>query len=103
MKTLLKIFFLGVLTALLTFAAMAKETPRAKPGYGKDKGFFIFKADRKLIGANVKILKSNGTVIAEQVLKKRKLVIDFNDIKSGSYTIRIVKDENIQEFTYYKE
>jgi hypothetical protein len=103
MKTLIKIIFLGVLTVLLTIAAMAEPAKPGKSGTGKDKGFFIFKADKNLIGARVKIIQANGAVIAEQVLTRRKLVIDFNDIRSGSYTIRIVKGEKIQEFSYYKQ
>jgi hypothetical protein len=102
MKTLIKIIFLGVLTALLTFAAMANENPRAKPGNGKNKGLFVFKADKKLIGATVRVTK-NGSLVAEQVLTKRKLVIDFKDIKSGSYVIHIIKGDDIQEFTYSKQ
>jgi hypothetical protein len=105
MKTLFKILFLGVITVLLTIAAMAKEKDpiRLKPLNSKDKNLFVFKADRDLIGAKVEILRENGSVIAEQVLTRRKLVIDFNDITSGFYTIRLVKGETIQELSYEKK
>jgi DNA-binding sugar fermentation-stimulating protein len=103
MKTLIKILALGVLTALLTFAATAKDHNRIKPDTEKDKGLFIFKADKKMIGAKVEIVQANGSVIAEQILTSRKLVIDFNDIRSGTYKIRIVKGEEMKEFSYSKE
>jgi len=105
MKTLFKILFLGVLSVLLTIAAMAKEVDpiRVKHVNEKDKNLFVFKADRELVGAKVEILEEDGHVIAEQVLTRRKLVIDFNDIKSGSYTIRLVKGETVQEVSYQKK
>src|SRR5690349_9461629 len=105
MKTLLKIIFLGVLSVLLTMAAMANTNDPVKQKHvsEKDKGLFVFKADRELIGAKVEILQENGGVIAEQVLSKRKLVIDFNEIRSGSYKIRISKGEKIKEFSYNKQ
>jgi hypothetical protein len=103
MKTLVKIFFLAALTVLLTMAAMAGE-PDAKVKHGneRDKNLFVFKADRKLVGAKVEILQSNGSMIAEQILERRKLVIDFNEMKSGSYTIRVVKGIHVKEFSYVK-
>jgi hypothetical protein len=105
MKTLIKILFLCVLTALLTFAAMAGPTSdggKFKLVSDKDKNLFVLKADKNLIGARVEIVQANGNVIAEQVLTRRKLVIDFHDIKKGAYTIRIAKGDRIQEFTYLK-
>src|SRR5688572_8788872 len=101
MKTLFKILFLGILSVLLTLAAMAAP-PRLKPAHEKDKNLFVFKADKAFVGAKVEIVQANGSVIAEQILKKRKLVIDFNDTKSGSYTIRLVKGKKIKELSYYK-
>ena len=105
MKTLFKILFLGVITVLLTMAAMAKEKDplRLRPLNDKDKNLFVFKADRDWVGAKVEILRENGSVIAEQVLTRRKLVIDFKDITSGSYTIRLVKGETVQELSYEKK
>jgi hypothetical protein len=105
MKTLIKIIFLGLLSVLLTIAATAKTNDPVKQKHvsEKDKGLFVFKADRELVGAKVEILRENGSVIAEQVLNRRKLVIDFNEIRSGSYTIRISKGEKIKEFNYYKQ
>ena len=102
MKTLIKILFLGVLTALLAIAATA-ETPReSKPGTEKEKNVFVVKADKDLLGAKVEIIQRNGKVIAEQVLKKRKLVIDFNESMSGYYMIRIMKGSNVKEYYYRK-
>jgi hypothetical protein len=103
MKTVVKIIFLAALTVLLSMAAMAGSPDvKTKVGHGKDKGLFVFKADRKLVGAKVEVLQSNGSMIAEQILQRRKLVIDFNDMKNGSYTIRVVKGTQTKEFSYTK-
>jgi hypothetical protein len=101
MKTVLKIIFLGVLTVLLTMAAMAHEpVVKAKPTNDKDRNLFVFKAEKKMIGAKVEIIQLNGGLIAEQILQTRKLVIDFDEMKSGTYIIRVVKGTQVKEFNY---
>jgi hypothetical protein len=103
MKTVVKIIFLGALTVLLSIAAMAKEpAKRWEPAGGKNKSMIIYKADKKLVGGKVEIL-SNGNLIAEQVLQKRKLLIDFESMRVGSYVIRITKGKSVTEFTYEKK
>jgi hypothetical protein len=103
MKTLLKIIALGLLTGLLTVAAMAKDPSVKLRPQDKDKNLFVFKADKAFIGAKVEVLQANGSMIAEQILQRRKLVIDFNEMRSGSYTIRVVKGTKVKEFNYVKD
>jgi hypothetical protein len=103
MKTLIKIFFLGVLTVLLSMAAMAKEAPKKWEPAGSKKNFIVYKADRKMIGGKVEILYANGHRVAEQVLAKRKVYIDFENMKLGSYIVRITKGDTVQEFTFDKK
>jgi hypothetical protein len=103
MKTVMKIFFLGVLTVLLSIAAMANEPAKKwEPAGGKNKSMIIYKADKKLVGGKVEIL-SNGNLVAEKVLQKRKLLIDFESMRVGSYVIRITKGNEVTEFTYEKK
>lgn len=103
MKTLIKIILLGVLTVLLSIAAMATE-PRQKvePAGTKNKNLIVWKADKKLVGGKVEILLSDGTKVAEQVLGRRRLYIDFENMNSGSYIVRISKGNLFQEFTFDK-
>src|SRR5688572_7126986 len=103
MKTLVKLIFLCALSVLLTIAAMAKEPVRKGDPETKDKSLFVLKADKKFIGARVEIVQPNGSIIAEQILQKRKMIIDFDDVKSGSYTIRLVKGDKRQEYTFDKK
>jgi hypothetical protein len=102
MKTLLKILFLGVLTALLAIAATASTPHENRPTTDKQKNVFVVKTNKSLVGAKVEIIQRNGKVIAEQVLKRRKLVIDFNESRSDFYMIRIKKGSNVKEYYYRK-
>ncbi|HYC87202.1 MAG TPA: hypothetical protein VEB86_18350 [Chryseosolibacter sp.] len=104
MKTLIKIIFLGVLTVLLSIAAMAKEPPkRSEPTGSKNKNFIVYKASKKLVGGRVEILQSNGDRVAEQTLQKRKLYMDCEHMKAGAYIVRITKGDLLQEFTFEKK
>ena len=69
----------------------------------KEKNLVVFKAQKKLIGASVEVIHSSGDVVTAQILAKRKMIIDFSDVKEGLYTIRISKGNNIQEFGYAKK
>jgi hypothetical protein len=103
MKTVVKVILFGALTVLLSIAAMANEpAKRWEPAGSKNKNLIIYKADRKFVGGKVEIL-SNGRLIGEQVLQKRKLLIDFDSMKLGSYVVRITKGELVTEFTYEKK
>lgn len=99
MKTFLKIIFLGVLTVLMAIAATAKDS-NTNPT--NEKHLFVVKTGKDMVGAKVEVVLANGHVIAEQVLKKRKLVIDFNESRSGYYTIRVIKGSRIREYYYQK-
>ena len=104
MRTLIKIIFAGVLTVLLSMAATAKEPVKKwEPAGSKNKNLIVYKADKKMIGGKVEILQANGVVLAEQILQKRKLLIDFNSMRLGEYTIRITKGDEVREFTFEKK
>jgi hypothetical protein len=99
-----KILILAVAFYLIMQSANATST---YAGSGtiriKDKTTFVFKTDKKFVGAIVQVVFENGDVIASKQLEKRKLVIDFNDVKPGAYTIRITKGKRVEEFYYEKE
>jgi hypothetical protein len=69
----------------------------------KYKNLFVFKAERKLIGAKVEVYSMNGDLVTTQRLHRRKMIIDFCDVKFGEYTIRITKGNQKQEFHYVKK
>jgi hypothetical protein len=75
---------------------VSNEGPRLK-------NVFIHKTSRKFLGATVEIIGSNGMVITSSQLQKRKLIIDFGDVRYGSYTIRLSKGNATEEFIYIKK
>ena len=58
---------------------------------------FIFKVDRKFRGADVEVSSGNGEVITQLKMEKRKLIIDFCDVKMGAYVIKVKKGDKTQE------
>ncbi len=92
-------------TLLLTSTAVfAENTPeKIDVVSSRYKNLFVFKAEKKFVGAIVEILSSNGEIVTAQRLQKRKMIIDFCDVKYGSYTIRVTKDKKVKEFQYVKK
>ena len=69
----------------------------------KEKNLFVFKAAKKFLGARVEVIHWNGEVVTAQILTKRKMIIDFSDVREGSYTVRISKGKQTEEFQYAKK
>ncbi|MBS1558553.1 MAG: hypothetical protein JST69_07465 [Bacteroidetes bacterium] len=68
----------------------------------KEKNLFGFKADKVWMRAQVEILAVNGDCIMCQTLTKHKMMINFRDVRPGTYTIRVSKGERTEEFQYTK-
>lgn len=69
-------------------------------GQTKNKSLFVYKTQRKFVGAMVEVYTSNGDLLTAQNLQKRKLIIDFGSAMKDTYTIRVVKGNDIREFQY---
>ena len=50
----------------------------------------------------VEVYTSDGDLLTAQNLQKRKLIIDFGSALKDTYTIRVVKGNDIREFQYIK-
>lgn len=104
MKKATKIFGICVVAVMLS----QPLTTLAK-GHGlfgtpsKYKNVFVCRAERKLEGAKVEVLYANGELLTAQTMHKRKLIIDFGDVRDGVYTIRVSKGNRVQEFHYNKK
>ena len=103
MKTIFKILVICVITILLSYAAMAEDTRGGWEPKSKNKNLFTVKADREFVGAKVEILDQNEELIAAQKLVKRKILIDFDDVRTGAYTIRITKGDRVKEYHFLKK
>jgi len=95
----------GLTLALMIFGtlAAAKAEDATHVIDSRYKNLFVFKADRKFKDAEVKIFYSNGDLIASQKLTKRKMTINFCDVKYGTYTIVLLKGNKSEIFEYIKK
>ena len=100
MKTLLAV---AVALMIVTTGKAAKPGDAIIIGQTKNKSLFVYKTQRKFVGAMVEIYTSNGELLTAQNLLKRKLIIDFGTVLRDTYTIRVVKGNDIQEFQYVKK
>ncbi len=99
LKTILLILLISSSAGIASFAATNPVDGKEV----KEKNLFVLKANKKLLGASVEVIHSNGDVVTAQILAKRKMIIDFSDVKEGSYTIRITKGKQQEEFQYSKK
>ncbi len=81
--------------------AGTKDTISIAPGKAKD--LFVYKTGRAFVGATIEIISGNGEVITSSQLQKRKLVVDFEAVTFGSYTIRLTKGDRKEEVLYIKK
>jgi len=65
---------------------------------------FVMKVNKDLFGGEVIVTYSTGEVVTNMTIKRKKMVIDFDKVKFGSYTIQVVKDGvEIEAFSFNKE
>ena len=99
MKTL---FAVVVALIIVTTGKAAKPEDAIIIGQTKNKSLFVYKTQRKFVGAMVEVYTSNGDLLTAQNLQKRKLIIDFGSVLQDTYTIRVVKGNDIREFQFIK-
>jgi hypothetical protein len=97
MKTLLAVV---VALMIVTTSKAAKPEDAIITGQTKNKSLFVYKTQRKFVGATVEVYTSNGDLLTAQNLQKRKLIIDFGTAIKDTYTIRVVKGAEIKEFQF---
>ena len=90
---------LPILGTLLS--ATPKEAHHAVTSYTQE-NIFVLKASRRYKGAEVEVLSSTGYLVTSRKLTKRKLIIDFKNVQTGSYLIRVKKGGMIEEFQFNK-
>lgn len=99
-----KIFLTAFVFLSLSFSVFAAPSgDNGGEDPEKSKSIFVFKAHKKFEGAKVDVLSPEGNVITSQKLQKRKMIIDFADVREGTYTIRLSKGGAKQEFQYEKK
>lgn len=98
MKNFKKIIFATLLLSLPLLVAARKSDARDEGKKGDH--VFVLKADKIFVGAKVEIFSASGNLITAQTLDKRKMMVDFADVKAGVYTIKLTSGERSQEFQF---
>ena len=91
-----------IILGTVTFSN-AKNDPEVQLIKSDLKNLFTFKVDKELVGAKVEMVYSNGDVVTIEKLEKRKMLIDFCDVKLGDYTVKISKDGFSKKFEVSKD
>ena len=53
--------------------------------------------------ATVEVHSAAGDLVTSQKLTSKKMIIDFKNVKFGTYTIQVKKNGAVQEFNYDKK
>jgi len=100
-----RIFTLLILALTLhTGVALAKEKT------AKDKSIvvsakrntFYFRIKGKMIGGIVEVYDANKTLLGLEELTQREMLIDFTELPTGKYTIKIKRFRSVKIFSYEK-
>ncbi len=103
MKTHALIALSTLLTVSSVIASPSPQEANIDLVSSKNKNLFILKVDQKFKGADVEVSYANGEVITNLKMEKRKLIIDFCDVKFGSYVIKVMKGNDVEEFQFVKK
>ncbi len=103
MKTLSIILTISFFSLTTNLFAVGSQ-PDSVTVNSANEGLFMLKVDKDLFGGQVIISYSDGEVVSSMTIKRKRMVIDFDKVKYGSYTITLVKDGiEVEQFTYNKE
>jgi hypothetical protein len=64
---------------------------------------FVIKATRDFVGGRIEVYTSGNILIVAREVKKRKVSIDFEKAMTGTYTVRLIKENAQQEFYFLKK
>lgn len=99
MKTLKVLVFLLLLTTT-TFAGKSPNSNVSVLSVKRD--IFYFKVCPSLLGARVEVTDQDGKIIASQLIRHRKSIVDFYFERPGHFTITITKGDKQITFQYDK-
>jgi hypothetical protein len=104
MKTVIpSIVVAGILAASSAQATAVENRASIHTVTTKYQNLFAFKVSKAFTGALVEIYYSNGDLVASKSLIKRKMIINFCDVKPGTYTIKVKKNDRVEEFQFIRK
>lgn len=102
MKTVAALLVM-IITCLPLFAQNSSIDKAIEVVHSKHKNLLVLRTEKHYRGSILQIYHSSGDLVSSQFLKKRRVVIDFCDVKEGTYTVKIVKGKEQKEFLYAKK
>jgi hypothetical protein len=104
MKSVVKLLMLVfLLSSAIAFATPVDQRKSSKTISSKHPELFVFKVGRKFKKAMIEVYYSNGELVAITALAKRKMTINFREVKSGTYIIKVKKNNHVEEFQFVKK
>ncbi len=90
-------------SVIAMFMAVAATASPVEVIPTRHQNLFVFTTKKAMRGAEVKVFHAGGDLVTSQRLHKRKMIIDFCDVKAGTYTIVVQKGKAKEEFQYVKK
>ncbi len=101
MKNTVKIIIALLITSASVFAA--NDNDQVEKTDSNNQQVFVFKVEKEFKGGRIEVLSAEGRQITAQHLMRRKVIIDFCDVKTGVYTIVVKKDDQVKKFEFVKK
>jgi hypothetical protein len=101
----MRIFIIISTSILVIVGSLLMATPKqAKPEITTltNENSLQIKVNRTFKGAAIEVFSSSGYLITSKKLSRRKMIIDFKNVRSGSYLIRVRKGKTQEEFKFNK-
>lgn len=100
MKNAIKIVIALLITSSSVLAANDDQVGKTD---SNSQQVFVFKVNKEFKGGRIEVLSAEGKRVTAQRLMRRKMIIDFCDVKTGVYTIVVKKDDQIKKFEFVKK
>jgi len=102
-----KIFVLAALVIALTntaaFSKEKKSDDKSVKVLASDHDIFYFRIKSKLVGGVVEVYNANKDLLGFEELTEHEMLIDFDTLPPGKYSIKIKKfEQEVKEYSFIK-
>ena len=102
LKTLLAAILITISSNM--FAEMVPADSIKHQTHSSQSELIMLRIEKDQIGSEVMVFHSSGDLVMTKTVKRKKMVIDFSEVKYGSYTVILMKDGiEIESFVFNKE
>lgn len=101
MKNTIKIIIAFLITSSSVLAA--NHNDQSDRTYSRSQPVFVFRVKKEFKGGYIEVLSAEGKQVTAQRLMKRKVIIDFCDVKTGVYTIVVKKNDRVRKFEFVRK